>query len=58
MSKKKRKVKPEKRMLCDRCRMVTPHLLLKHTSSNLIERGRIVQCKQCKEKTLINLDEV
>ena len=58
MSKKKKKKKPEQKMHCDRCRMTTPHLLLKHTHSEYIEQARLIQCKQCKEKTVIDINEL
>ena len=55
---KKKKVKPVKKMFCDRCNMVTPHLLLKHLKTTSIEKGRVIQCKQCKEKTVIDVNEL
>jgi len=58
MSKKVKKKKPEQKLRCDRCRMITPHLLLKHTHTSYIEHARIIQCKQCKEKTVIDINEL
>jgi len=55
---KKKKVKPVKKMFCDRCNMATPHLLLKHLKTTSIENGRIIQCKQCKEKMVIDITEM
>lgn len=58
MAKTKKKKKPEKKLYCGRCRMTTPHLLLKKTYSNYIDNARMIQCKQCKEKSIIDVKEL
>lgn len=54
MAKSKKRKKPQVVLHCGRCNMKTPHLLLKHLSTEYIKNGRVIQCKQCNEKTVVD----